>query len=103
MNYPAGILSPEEKLVFALCRLEFDDIIKNDIRELTAEISDWNRFVHLVTGHGITALVARNIHHLNIDDRIPAEKLKLLDGGRMQSMIRNAWLAGRSTNSVILI
>lgn len=103
MNYPAGILSPEEKLVFALCRLEFDDIIKNDIRELTAEISDWNRFVHLVTGHGITALVARNIHHLNIDDRIPAEKLKLLDGGRMQSMIRNAWLAGRwkEVNSIL--
>jgi hypothetical protein len=95
MRYPAGILSPEEKLVFSLCRLEFDDIIKNDIRELTGEIKNWDLFTHLVTDHGITALAARNIHHLDLDGRIPSETLKLLEGGRMQSMIRNTWLTGR--------
>ncbi len=95
MKYPAGILSPEEKLVYSLCRLEFDDIIKNDIRELTGEIMNWDLFTHLVTDHGITALAARNIHHLDLDGRIPSETLKLLEGGRMQSIIRNTWLAGR--------
>jgi hypothetical protein len=95
MKYPTGILSPEEKLVFSLCRLEFDDILKNDIRELMSESRDWGRFIQLVTDHGITALAARNIHHLELNGQMPAEIMKLLDGGRMQNMIRNTWLAGR--------
>ncbi len=95
MKYPKDILSPEEKLVYSLCRLEFDDVIKNDIRELIGETMDWDRFTKLVTYHGITALTARNLHNLDLDTKIPSETLKFLDGGRMQSMIRNTWLAGR--------
>lgn len=95
MMYPSDNLTPEEKLVFSLCRMEFDDRQKGEISELAGQVSDWNRFSWLVNEHGITALAARNIHYLELDTLVPDDITKFLEGGRMQSMIRNTWLTGK--------
>jgi hypothetical protein len=88
-------LTPEEKLLLSLCRLEFTDEQKKDIGELMKEIKDWDHFVRLVNDHGIIALTAYNIREKGLADHVPSASMKLLDNSRMQSMIRNTWLVQR--------
>jgi len=95
MIYPSDNLTPEEKLVLSLCRMEFDDRQKREISELAMLVRDWSRFSWLVNEHGITALAARNIHYLELDKLVPDNIMKLFDGGRMKNLIQNTWLAGR--------
>ncbi len=95
LNDPSSTLNPEEKLLLSLCRLEFSEEQRAESAEMMKGVRDWDRFVKLANEHGITAITARNINHPELRDLIPAETFKLLEGGRMQSMIRNTWLTGR--------
>ena len=85
-------MTPEEKLLLALCRLEFSDEQKAEIGELMKEIRDWDQFVKLANDHGIIALTAYNIRENGLTDYVPAATMKIFDNGRMQSTVRNTWL-----------
>ena len=95
MTDPITQLTAEEKLLISLCRLEFGDEQKSEIRDLIQEVKDWDHFVRLVNDHGIIALAAYNIREAGLADIVPKEAMKVLDNGRMQSMIRNTWLVKR--------
>jgi hypothetical protein len=88
-------LIAEEKLLLFLCRLEFTYEQKEEISILIKEIKDWDYFVRLANEHGIIALVSYNIHEVGLAEMIPSAQMKRLDNGRMQSMVRNAWLTER--------
>ena len=89
------MLNPEEKLLLALCRLEFSEDEKNILKILTRQIKDWDRFVKLANEHGIIALTTFNLKGSNLGDLVPEPAMRLLNDGLMQSMIRNAWLVRR--------
>jgi hypothetical protein len=95
MTDPLSQFSAEEKLLLSLCRLEFSEEQKSDIRELMREVKDWDHFVKLVNNHGIIALTSNNIREGGLTDHVPKEAMKILDNGSMQSMVRNAWLVQR--------
>jgi hypothetical protein len=95
MNFSQHQLTAEEKLLISLCRLNFNEEQKSEIRDLMKVIKDWDHFVKLANDHSIIALVAYNIREAGVADQIPEEIITLLDNGRMKSMARNAWLAER--------
>jgi hypothetical protein len=88
-------LTAEEKLLISLCRLNFSEEQKSEITDLMKEIKDWDHFVHLVNDHGIIALTAYNFHEIGLADHVPELAMKILENGRMQSIVRNAWLDQR--------
>lgn len=88
---PKSISSPEEKLLLALCRLDFSDEQKHGILNLIEERIDWERYLKLVNEHGIIALEAYNIRELGLGDRVPEGIMKVLDGSRMKTLLRNTW------------
>jgi len=92
---PRPTLQPEEKLLLALCRLEFSEEKKKTIKDLIKEVSDWEAFVKLTNRHGIIALTAYNIKELGLAGRIPGIVMQTLDNGRMKVMLRNTWLVRR--------
>ncbi len=95
MTNPATRLSPEEKLLLSLCRLEFSDEQKAEIRDLMKKVMNWYRFVRMANEHGIIAISAYNIRETGMADRVPEAVMKILDNAHMQSMIRNTWLVLR--------
>ena len=88
-------LSNEEKLLLSLCRLEFSDEQKSEIRNRMKEVKDWDHFVKMVNNHGIIAITAFNIREAGLTELVPEKAMKLLENGRHQSMIRNTWLVLR--------
>jgi hypothetical protein len=95
MNDLLPNLSPEEKLLLSLCRLEFSEEQRAEIGELMREVKDWDCFVRLANEHGIIAITAYNIRETGMADEVPEAVMKILDNARMQSMVRNTWLAQR--------
>jgi len=89
------MLSPEEKLLLALCRLEFTEEEKREFKSLAEKVSDWDKFVKISNEHGIIALSAFNLKETHLDHLVPEEQMRMLNDGLMQSMIRNAWLSER--------
>jgi hypothetical protein len=88
-------LTAEEKLLISLCRLDFSEGQKSEIRDLMNEIKDWDHFVKLINEHGVIALTAYNIREIGLTDYVPVQAMKVLDIGRMQSIVRNTWLTER--------
>lgn len=84
-------LNPEEKLLLALCRLDFDEGQKQEIFQLIEEHIDWDRYLKLVNEHGIIALEAYNIRELGLSDRAPEGVMKILDNARIKTLMRNTW------------
>ena len=68
---PLAQLSAEEKLHLSLCRLEFSEEQKSEIRELMKEVKDWDHFVKLANNHGIIALTAYNMREAGLADLCP--------------------------------
>jgi hypothetical protein len=95
MNDPFQMLTSEEKLLISLCRLIFSEEQKAEISLLMKVVKDWDRFVKLANSHGIIALTAYNIRENGLTAQVPDSTMKILDNGRMQSIIRNAWLVKR--------
>ena len=88
-------LSAEEKLLLSLCRLDFSEEQKSEIRNLMKEVKDWDHFVKMVNNHGIIAISAFNIRETGLTELVPERVIKLLENGRHQSMVRNTWLVQR--------
>lgn len=91
LSDPKSNLNPEEKLLLALCRLDFSGEQKQAILRLLEEHIDWDRYLKLVNEHGIIALEAYNIRELWLSDRVPEGVMKTLDNARMKTLMRNTW------------
>ena len=84
-----------KELLLLLCRYPFDDKDRGTLSKLIMEVKDWHKMVDLINAHGIIALAAYNIREAGLEKTIPEDAMALLDNGRMQSMVRNAWLTER--------
>lgn len=89
---PQSALRPEEKLLLALCRLDFNQQLINKIKEVSERIEDWDYFVRLSNEHGIIALVWHNILVTDIRDNLPTFCAETLHSGYMKSLVRNSFL-----------
>ena len=83
------ILTHEERLLLALCRLDFTEKQKSDIRNLMPQVTDWDKFVNLSNEHGIIALCWYNIAEIGNKDNIPSNFLETLHSGYLKSLARN--------------
>jgi len=88
---PQSTLQPEEKLLLALCRLDFSAQQKDEVADLLEEVSDWNRFLTLANEHGVIALEAYNLRKLGFSGLVPENVMKVLDNARMKTLMRNTW------------
>ena len=81
----------EEKLLLALCRLEFsaDELI--DLKTLAADIKDWNYLCKLANVHGVAALAGYNLEKYDLCDGIPENVSAYLTNTRMISLGRNTF------------
>jgi len=84
-------IGDEEKLLLALCRLEFTDENLNKIRSLTSVVRDWKYFRSLANSHGVAALVWYNLEKHNLLSGIPEEVVTYLKSALMISLSRNAF------------
>jgi hypothetical protein len=99
----AKTLTPEENLLIALCRLQFNENLKTLISEYMQQVTDWNYFVRMANEHGIIAMAAYNIKEAGLDREIPGESMAILENGYMQNLVRNTWLTERwkEVNSIL--
>jgi hypothetical protein len=79
----------EEKLLLALCRLEFTDKNLNTIRSLTSLVRDWYYLRSLANSHGVAALVWHNLEKHDLLSGIPEEVVVYLRSTLMLSLSRN--------------
>lgn len=93
-DHKPGLIKMKE-LLLLLCRYPFDETNREDLSRLLGAVRDWHKMVDLINAHGIIALVAYNIREAGLQKTIPEYAMTLLDNGRMQSMVRNAWLTER--------
>jgi len=85
-------LTAEEKLLLSLCRLEFSQEQKSEIRELMLEVRDWDRFVGLSNEHGIIALCWYNLTETGNTDHIPAGHLDKMHSAYLKNLTRDTFL-----------
>ena len=88
---PKSTLQPEEKLLLALCRLDFSKQQKVEIKDLLKEVSDWDRFLKLANEHGVISLEAYNLRELGLTEMVPGKIIEILDNARMKTLMRNTW------------
>ncbi len=103
INDPLTRLTPEEKLLLSLCRLEFSEEQKAEIGSLMKEIKDWDRFVNLANEHGIIALSWYNISATNNSTYISPENLKILHNAYLINFTRNTYLYDQLTKILELV
>jgi|WetSurSiteA1Bulk_404760.scaffolds.fasta_scaffold00717_6 hypothetical protein len=84
-----------KELLLLLCRYPFEEKNRVTLSKLIGEVRDWNWMVGLINAHGIIALAAYNIREAGLEKNIPEDSMAVLDNGRRQSMVRNAWLTER--------
>jgi len=88
-------LPPEEKLLLSLCRLDFSDLQKSEVRLLMKEVRDWDRFVRLSNEHGIIVLAWHNITGTGNAGYMPSENLAILQKAYYKSLARTTYLYDR--------
>jgi hypothetical protein len=86
-------LSPEEKLLISLCRLEFSVEKKSAVYDLMREVTHWERFVDAANSHGVIALVHHNIQELGFFDLVPEAQRKKIHSGFLKSIARNSLIS----------
>jgi len=106
-------LSAEEKLLLSLCRLEFSEEQKSEIRELMKEIKDWDYFVDLSNKHGVIALCWYNLNETGYSKNVPTRQLGILHSAYLKSLTRNTFiykqleeitsLAGKENIKIVLL
>jgi hypothetical protein len=92
MNDLISNLSPEEKLLLSLCRLEFSKEQRAESGELMREVKDWEHFVALSNKHGVIALCWYNINKTGNNNNIPGKSLEILHSAYLKSLTRNTFL-----------
>ena len=84
-------IGDEEKLLLALCRLEFTDDNLSKIRSMISVVRYWQYFRDLANSHGILALVWHNLEKHDLLSGIPEEVVAYLRSALMISLSRNAF------------
>ena len=84
-------IGDEEKLLLALCRLDFTDENLKKIRSLISVVRDWKYFRSLANSHGVAALVWYNLEKHDLLSGIPEEVIVYLRSTLMISLSRNAF------------
>jgi hypothetical protein len=91
----AKTLTPEDNLLISLCRLQFNENQKAQVREYIRQVTDWDYFGRMANEHGIIALAAYNIKQTGQKKKIPGESMAILENGYIQNLVRNTWLTER--------
>ena len=102
MTDPITRMTPEEKLLLSLCRLEFSEEKKSEIGDLTKEVKDWDLFVDLSNKHGIIALCWYNITETGNKNNVPTRQLEILHTAYLKNLTRNIFLFNQLTELVSL-
>jgi hypothetical protein len=89
MHDLSQILTPEERLLLSLCRLQFTGEQKRTIGDLIGQTEDWDKFVTLANEHGLIALCWYNIDETGNSEKIPEKILERLHKGYLTSLARN--------------
>ena len=92
MSVPQHQLTAEEKLLSSLCRLNFNEEQKSEIRDLMKEVKDWDHFVNLSNEHGIIALCWYNINETGNSNNVPERQLEILHLAYLKNLTRNTFL-----------
>ncbi len=91
-DVPQHQLTAEEKLLISLCRLNFNEEQKSEIRDLMKEVKDWDHFVNLSNEHGIVALCWYNINETGNSNNLPERQLEILHLAYLKNLTRNTFL-----------
>jgi hypothetical protein len=102
MNLIVQILSPEEKLLISLCRLQFTEEQKGAVCEYMKQVTDWSYFVKMANEHGIIALCWNSITETGNSSFIPSDFLTKLYSGYLVSLSRNTQLFDLLENVFLL-
>ena len=92
MTDPTAELTAEEKLLLSLCRLEFSEEQKSEIRDLMKEIKDWDHFVDLSNKHGVIALCWYNLTETGNSKLVPLRNLEMMHFAFLNSLTRNTFI-----------
>lgn len=87
-----NLLTVEEKLLLSLCRLEFSEEQKEEIRRLLPGLKNWDRFVKLANEHSVIALCWNNLNETCNTDQIPEIYLSRLHSAYLKSLAFNTVL-----------
>jgi hypothetical protein len=80
------------ELLLLLSHYPFDELNRETLSDLLAEVKDWPKLAELINAHGIIALAAYNIKEAGLEKKIPPEAMAILENGYLQSVVRNTWL-----------
>jgi hypothetical protein len=87
-----NLLSPEENLLISLCRLDFTEEQKQELKDLVKTVSNWDYFFFLANGHGVIALCSYNLSNIGCSEYVPGKYLEFLQTAFLKSMTRNIFL-----------
>ena len=79
-------------LLLLLCFYPYDERNRKYLLKLIGEITDWDNLIRLINAHGIIALATYNIKEAKLEHSVPAESMRILENGYLQSIVRNTWL-----------
>ncbi len=100
MTADSGDLAKAVRLILLLTRVEFRDDEKQRITAEANSFSGWKLFTALAVRHGVAALVWQNICDLSLDSLVPETESILLEGLRIKSIARVAYISDVAANVV---
>jgi hypothetical protein len=103
MTADSGDLAKAVRLILLLTRVEFRDEEKQRIIAEVNSFSGWQLFTGLAVRHGVAALVWQNICDLSLDSHVPESESILLEGLRIKSIARVAYISDVAANVVRMI
>lgn len=83
-------INSEEHLLLKLCRLRFDDLLKDQAEAICRKGISWDYFCVAANRHGISALVYNNLERLGLLKYVPEVNTEFLKKAAYVSMVRNA-------------
>lgn len=103
----------DKELLIRLCNTDFENKDIKGIKELTHQVSDWEKFTWLANEHGISALVYDNLRSAGCLDIIPEIYRSVLHNSYLKSLSRNTnlWekyreleglLQGKAINTILI-
>lgn len=94
---------PHEKLLIALCRLDFSDDYIASLRDTISSVSSWKTFTWLANEHGISALVYNNLRKLELLGLVPEQYRDILHNSLLVSLTRNTYLLDKLTEAAKIL
>jgi hypothetical protein len=96
-------INNEELLLLGLCHLAFTEELKERLKELTLDVSNWKNFTSLASGHGVAALTYHNLEKLGLLQYVPSDTADMLRNSLMISLSRNTRNAETMTEVLRLL